>query len=320
MMIRKLLTKLSLITVISSCGKNDDHPADIPPQPQYQDTAQWYVSDSKADVDIFYIISTEIGDYITDNGITRHFADTYNDSLRAPMLAEMTGVDAIVGDKFNFYSPYYRQCSLQTYADDSTIDARMPLPTEDVRRAFNHYIKRINPSRPFIIAGFSQGAMIAIELLKEMDSQTYSRMIAAYIIGATIDSATVNTTKYLVPAQGADDIGVTICYNSVREPSCALRMFDHSAVCINPVSWTTDPTPATLITETTFNATTKDTLTVRIDAATGLLCVDGVTADDYILPLIGKEGNYHSREIWFYRDCLKANMEARAEKFRNGKH
>jgi hypothetical protein len=153
-----------------------------------------------------------------------------------------------------------------------------------------------------------------------MDSQTYSRMIAAYIIGATIDSATVNTTKYLVPAQGADDIGVTICYNSVREPSCALDMFGHSAVCINPVSWTTDPTPATLITETSFNATTKDTLTVRIDAATGLLCVDGVTADDYILPIIGKEGNYHSREIWFYRDCLKANMEARAEKFRNGKH
>lgn len=316
MMIRKLLTILSLTTVISSCGKNDDHPTDIPTQPQYQDTAQWYITDRNADVDIFYIISTETSDYIDANGITRHYADTYNDSLRAPMLAEMTGVDAIVGEKFNFYSPYYRQCSLQTYADDSTINVRMPLPTVDIRTAFYFYTEKYNRNRPFILAGFSQGAMILTELLKDLSPETYSRLIAAYVIGATIDSATVNTTKYLVPAQGADDTGVTICYNSVREPSCALRMFDHSAVCINPVSWTTDPTPATIVTETTFNTTTKDTLTVRIDAATGLLCVDGVTASDYILPLIGKEGNYHSREIWFYRDCLKANMEARAEKFK----
>jgi glycosyltransferase involved in cell wall biosynthesis len=56
-----------LAIVISSCGKNDDHPTDIPTQPQYQDTTQWYITDRNADVDIFYIISTEIGDYITDS-------------------------------------------------------------------------------------------------------------------------------------------------------------------------------------------------------------------------------------------------------------
>jgi murein endopeptidase len=56
-MIRKLLTILSLAIVISSCGKNDDHPTDIPTQPQYQDTTHWYITDRNADVDIFYIIS-----------------------------------------------------------------------------------------------------------------------------------------------------------------------------------------------------------------------------------------------------------------------
>ena len=304
-----------LTTVISSCGKNGDHPADIPPQPKYQDTSQWYITDRSADVDIFYIISTETGDYIDANGITRHYADTYNDSLRAPMLSEMMGVDAIVGDKFNFYSPYYRQCSLQTYAADSLIDARMPLPTMDIRTAFYFYTEKYNRNRPFILAGFSQGAMILTELLKDLRPETYSRLIAAYVIGATIDSATVNTTKYLVPAQGADDIGVTICYNSVREPSCALRNFEHSAICINPVNWATDATPATLITETSLTGSNRDTLTVQIEPASGLLCVKGFTANDYILPLIGKEGNYHSREIWLYRQCLKENMEARAAKF-----
>ena len=36
---------------------------------------------------------------------------------------------------------------------------------------------------------------------------------------------------------------------------------------------------------------------------------------DYILPLIGKEGNYHSREIWLYRDQLRENMQQRADAF-----
>ena len=37
----------------------------------------------------------------------------------------------------------------------------------------------------------------------------------------------------------------------------------------------------------------------------------GYTATDYMLPLIGKEGNYHSREIWLYQQQLCANMQLR---------
>ena len=315
-MIRKLLIISALAIAISSCGKGNKQPADIPPTPNYTDLTQWYITDRSADVDIFYIISTETGDYTTADGITRHYADTYNDSLRQPMLSEMSGVDALVSEHFNFYSPYYRQCSLQSYTDDSLTAARMLIPTDDIRRAFYFYKEKYNPNRPFILMGYSQGAMILTELLiKDMNEKTYSRMIAAYVIGATLDEATVNGNRYIVPAKGADDTGVTICYNSVREPSCALRNFEHSAICINPVNWATDSTPATLITETSLTGSNRDTLTVQIDPASGLLCVKGFTANDYILPLIGKEGNYHSREIWLYRQCLKENMEARAAKF-----
>lgn len=315
-MIRKFLIISVLAIAISSCEKSDKQSAaGIPAAPDYLDTAQWYISQRNAGADIFYIISTEIGDYTTADGITRHFADTYNDSIRRPLLGEMSGVDALVSEHFNFYSPYYRQCTLQTYTDDSIVKARMPLPIEDVKRAFEYYTQKINPTRPFILAGFSQGAMILTELLKSMDDKTYSRMIAAYVIGASIDENTVSNNRYIVPAKGADDTGVTICYNSVREPNCALKILGNSAICINPVNWTTDSTPATLVTETSLKRTNLDTLTIHIDPASKLLCVEGVTADDYILPLIGLEGNYHSREIWFYRDCLKANMEARAAKF-----
>lgn len=56
-------------------------------------------------------------------------------------------------------------------------------------------------------------------------------------------------------------------------------------------------------------------MTVRLDTISGLLLVEGLTATDYVLPLIGKEGNYHSREIWVYREQLRKNMELRARHF-----
>ena len=56
-------------------------------------------------------------------------------------------------------------------------------------------------------------------------------------------------------------------------------------------------------------------MTVHIDKPSGLLIVKGFTAQDYLLPLIGVEGNYHTREIWLYRDQLRENMALRADRW-----
>ena len=302
------LNAASQVYAINGCGDA------LPPVPAYSDSTQWYVTNRCSDVDIFYIISTEIGDYVTD-GTTWHYANTYNDSVRQPLLGEMHGVDLLVSGDLNFYSPYYRQCSLQSSADSSLMSRRMLVPLDDVRSAFHYYLQNLNCGRPFIIAGFSQGAMIALQLLKEMDTATAGRLVAAFIIGATISKEDLDSCSAIKPAQDATDTGVTICYNSVRDRSCAIDLMSSSAVAINPVNWKTDTTAATLVTEPSpLNPAgqTKDTLTVRLDVASGLLLVDGFAATDYVLPLIGKEGCYHSREIWLYRDYLRQNMATRA--------
>ena len=190
----------------------------------------------------------------------------------------------------------------------------MPLAVDDVRRAFKYYLEHQNASRPFILAGFSQGAQIMLELLKEMDDETYKRMIAAYAIGITI----AETGPHIVPAKGADDTGVTICYNSVRDTGCTMHGWEKSSVAINPVNWRTDSTRASLVTEPSpllpVAEQKKNTMTVHLDTATGLLIVEGFTAQDYMLPLQGVEGNYHTREIWLYRDQLRENMALRSSR------
>ena len=288
----------------------------LPSIPNYNDSTQWYVQDRHADADIFYVISTETGDYLTPDDMMCHYADTYNDSVRVALTKEMVGVDRLLSGELNYYSPYYRQCTLQTFTADSLVTERLPLALDDVSRAFNHYLEHMNQGRPFVLAGYSQGAMAVLQLLQEMDSTTFDRMIAAYVIGANIPQTLLDSCPRIVPASGADDTGVTICYNSVRDPSCVVHMIgDDNVVAINPVNWCTDDTPASLVTVPSPGKhdveQQVDTLTVHLDQATHLLLVSGYTGTDYVLPLIGKEGNYHSREIWLYRTQLRENIALR---------
>ena len=293
---------LCLAVLFAGCKQNGDV---SPEEPDYGDSTQWYIADRGAAVDVFYIVSTECGDYILD-GKPMHYADIRNDSIRALLYGEMVGVDHLLAGELNYYSPYYRQVTMETYTCDSLIDARMPLAYGDVRKAFTYYLEHYNQGRPFILAGFSQGAMAVVDLLKEMSDDTYSRLVAAYVIGYKV----TDSNAHIRPALDSTDLGVTICYNSVRDNNCAISLLSGgNRMAINPVCWRTDATPAILI-DPHYN----DTLTVTLDTSTLLLHIDGYTRDDYMLPLIGCEGNYHCLEISLFCDCLRHNIALRASR------
>ena len=297
---RYLYLSLALAAALAACSPKGET---IPEEPDYADTTQWYIADRDAAVDVFYIVSTECDDY-TLGGKPMHYADTRNDSIRTLLYGEMVGVDRLLAGELNYYSPYYRQVTMETYTSDSLVDARMPLAYGDVRKAFDYYLEHYNNGRPFILAGFSQGAMAVVDLLNKMDNNTYSRLVAAYVIGYKV----TDTNAHIRPAQDSADLGVTICYNSVRDNSCAVPMLsDGNLMAINPVSWSTDATPTTLI-----DPRYGDTLTVTLDTTSLLLHIDGYPRNDYMLPLIGCEGNYHCLEISLFSDVLRRNIALRA--------
>ena len=133
------ITVICGMTMLSCVSGSKKIISDVPIAPDYSDSTQWYITNRQAAADFFYIISTETGDYSLLNGEVCHYADTYRDSLRAPLYGEMLGVDTLLSGRQNFFSPYYRQCSLQTFESDSLMAARMPLAVDDVRRASRKY-------------------------------------------------------------------------------------------------------------------------------------------------------------------------------------
>lgn len=75
------------------------------------------------------------------------------------MMTEMTEVAQYMADGNNFYSPYYRHITLNTWAtlNEDTIRRRYEaVAWKDVKNAFEHYLTHYNQGRPFILAGFSQ--------------------------------------------------------------------------------------------------------------------------------------------------------------------
>ena len=307
---KKIWILALLVAALSaSCTrKNGDA---VPPAPDYADESAWYVTDRGGAVDLFYVSSTETVDHAGPDGTLWHFA-TAADSASCPFIrGEMQGVDRILGGDLNFYSPFYRQVTMETYGDSALVARRFPVAMEDVRNAFRYYVDHLGGGRPFVLAGFSQGAQAVVELLREMPDSLHSRMVAAYVLGWKITARDLADAPCILPAKGPDDTGVTVCYNSVREPEDANPMVSGgNDVAINPVNWCTDATPAVLF----------DTLTVTLDPSSNLLLVDGYQGTANLLPPYFGEGCYHTMEIRWYGESLRGNIAERCRSYLSSKN
>ena len=303
-----VLVSISVMLLLSSWD-DDKHMAigPVPPAPDYADSTQWFIVDRQGEADLFYVISTETGDHMIGDD-TCHYADTHDDYLRGRMAHEMHAVDSFYSGHLNYYSPYYRQVSMQSWATEEMAISRIPLAMSDCVRSFDYYMTHFNHGRPFILAGFSQGAYALMQIMKVMPDSIASRMVAAYAIGYKVTAEDTASCYHLRSANSATDTGVTICFNSVKTPESEIKIVSGGNIfCINPVNWRTD----TVSTPFVFYGKKKnDTLSVSLDPESRLLLVDGYT-NDKPMPVIGIPGNYHHLELKFYYPYIRQNMADR---------
>jgi len=108
-------------------------------------------------------------------------------------------------------------------------------------------LEHLNPDRPFLIAGHSQGTMALIHLMRKRfdDPDLQQRLVAAYLIGYSVPMRDLSQYPWMRPATGRTDTGVIISYNTEGPdagPSPVL--YPGPVILINPLNWMTDATPA----------------------------------------------------------------------------
>lgn len=318
MLKKSTFMKLSYIVAAALCmmftGCSSSTPeVYIPKAPDYADQTFWYTEENDQTglgADVFYIVSTWEKDWDTETGAIAHHADVYNKKHRDDMTKEISRIAAYMGKGNNFYAPFYRHMTIEGWAtlDEELIGDRFATAFADVRAAFDTFLDNRPKDRPFVLAGFSQGAKAVVELLKVMPEDVYRQLVAAYVLGYKVTPADTLASSNIKAAQGRDDIGVTICYNSVSDVKYIQPVVAAPcAFCINPVNWRTDATPATL----------HDTITVTVAQKEKVLVLKGYSGSEYS-PIMGflNVGDFHGCEPWLYQECLEENIKERIEAFR----
>lgn len=300
-----------LVFVLAACQTTELTESFMPEAPDYTNDQMWYVSEHGAKADVFYVLPTCVWDWKDSSGNIMHYADVYNPEQRAALLPSNQLAEDIFGTYANFYAPYYRQITLESWIEgENTIEERFPAAMADVNKAFDYYLTHINDGRPFVLAGFSQGAKCIVELVKSLNPDVASRMIAAYVIGYRVTTEELEHHDVLQPAQRADDTGVTICYNSVESVESICPVLAPSAICINPLNWRSDTVPATV----------WDSVTVSVNPDEHVLMVKGLDKEQYFLPSLGKlfpKGNYHLQELNLYKESLRENVGTRIKSYQS---
>ena len=302
-----------LLLALVSCEKDSSAPASD--TIDYSDNRCWFENKQDAtgkDVDLFYVVPTCIWDYTDSLGQTRHHMDIFNTEQRALTDPSIQLAKSVLADSCNFFSPYYRQISMDSWLtlDTALIEERFKLAYQDVADAFHYYMEHDNQGKPFILAGHSQGAKAVIELLKrEMTPDISRKLIATYAIGYTVTPEELAGYPTLRPAQDSIDTGVLIGFNSVTRPDAVSPLFRDNVVCINPVNWRTDAT----------SATSYQGFTVAQDTTIHTLIVTGIDEEQYFIPSVAAllpKGNLHVQEFNLYNEDLRKNVLQRIRAFR----
>ena len=196
---------------------------------------QIWISDSLKTVDVFYIHPTMYGkgkkwnadvadkklNKKVDNKPVHYQATAFNESCRV-------------------YAPRYRQAIVDVFYNETADGEKaLDLAYEDVKAAFEYYLKNYNNGRPFIIASHSQGTCHSRRLLKDyFDGKELSKqLVAAYAIGYTIKDSMYTTLKM---CENATETGCYVSWMSYKMGYEPTANFSKLSESVNPLTWTNE--------------------------------------------------------------------------------
>lgn len=337
-----IIISLSLITSLSSCGnqnadsKSDDSSSSSSSEDRdtlgnpiynsfraldYSQGTNWLSrpksTDPKLDVDIFVYYPTA---YDGNDDFQSALDDQSNKNAKE-WLDQIAL--PVIGGLGNVYVPYYRQCStsvLKTkYQDQLDRIGKVTMP--DAKQSFEYYFGHMGDLRPFVLFADSQGAMILLNMLEGYFAEhraAYAKMIAAYVIGYSVTRQDLINFPHLKFAQGPDDTGVIISYNTESENiSGENPVVREGAIAINPLNWKTDGTKGEVFMNLgTLMDGTKNTpiADARVDVDRGVV-ITSVNAKDYEFGDPFPSGSLHKGDIPLYAYNLRQNIQDRIAAF-----
>lgn len=319
----KAAALLAFLVILTGCGGKEASMDSREDATDYSVSSHWLVTPVVIDksVDIFYLYPTA---WQSSDNSTPQVCEIDDATMQAGAYSAFERQATAFETVGNIYAPYYRQDNTCPTNREEVISG---IPTMDGIDAFDYYLNHFNNGRPYILVGHSQGANVLSNLLSEYlsaDPVAYQRMVAAYIIGYSVTEEYLAENPHLKFAQGPDDTGVIISYNT-QAPDVEDNpvLYAGHGVVINPITWTTEETEASawqslgsfLPDAEGIFMQVPDYADARVDNSKGVLVCSSAD-EDALLPFTGGlRGVYHGFDIPFYYYNLRENAANRVARF-----
>jgi hypothetical protein len=165
---------------------------------------------------VFFIHPTS---YIGGDGWNAALTDEETNWRARIFLRGQASAFAAAGE---VWAPRYRQATFGAFLTTAP-DAQkaLDLAFRDVAMAFDAFLAQVEPGRPLILAGHSQGALHLARLLRERvaGQRLARRVVAAYVVGWPLSVSADVPALGLPACTGADQAGCILSWASFAEPA-----------------------------------------------------------------------------------------------------
>ena len=288
---------------------NKEDPSDEIPEPISAKNNQI------ADIDVFFLHPTTF----TGNAAESEWNGNIND----PKLNKQTDNTTIKlqASIFNqagqVYAPRYRQAHIKAYFEEDKQKAKQvfDFAYNDIKDAFEYYLKNYNKGRPIIIASHSQGTTHALRLVKDYfdNKELQKQLICAYLIGMPVQK---NTFQSITACEGAADTNCFVSWRTYKEGFTPNDTKIGNEISVaNPLNWNSQPQ---LIGQEShkgavlrnFNKVFRNIVEARI--YNGMLWTN---KPKFPLSFLFNRKNYHVVDMNFFYVDIQENAIERTEAF-----
>lgn len=291
-------------------------PAD-PPEAPVADFALFFIHPTS------YIDKSQWNAPLGDERAER-FAQTYLRGMASPF-----------NQASEIWAPRYRQATFGAFLTDKpegqqAIDAAYA----DVALAFAQFRESVDPAKPIVLVGHSQGALHLMRLLKEevAESDLKDRLVVAYVIGWPISLEHDLPLMGVLPCNEPNSTGCVISWSSFAEPAEPDDLLESYAtslgldgqprgnsniLCTNPLTGSLGGEAeaalnlGTLVPDSSLDKgeLIEGAVPARCDERGLLLIGDPPEMGPYVLP----GNNYHVYDIPLFWANTRADVAARAD-------
>mgnify|MGYP000247621430 CR=1 FL=1 len=241
-----------LLVFFTSCGVTYRSKEFVSPNTSisYADKKNWAVYAGKAadgktigsptknqHADVFFVYPT----LLTNKKDTRWNAPINDSVINTDVLKWVVPYQAAAwATAARLFVPYYRQNHYRAFFEpylNQGGNAAKTLAYNDVKVAFEYYLKNQNNGRPIVLAGHSQGAIHLKKLLQDFfdGTELQQQLVAAYLVGTRVQE---NEFSTLQPLTSPAATGGYVSWNSYKMGELPKYAdWYKGAVTTNPITW-----------------------------------------------------------------------------------